>query len=179
MGLNVKPNEFPVKLILDGSEELYTQISGVNYKFTLDTILLYIFDGVDFWDYKEVEIGANELSILAAAPIQLLDETLLAVDEYYEINRIIIENNFNTLSYSVGGVIPSFYFVDTISYTDYKFQEIPISFVEATEDLILQNYVGETHIPYARNTGLYIKSSKNITSGDGTFKVKIYYKISS
>lgn len=34
----IKPNEFPTKQVLDGSEEIYTQTSGTNYKFALSDI---------------------------------------------------------------------------------------------------------------------------------------------
>lgn len=34
-----KPNEFPLKAVLDGLEELYTQTNGVNAKFLVDQIV--------------------------------------------------------------------------------------------------------------------------------------------
>jgi hypothetical protein len=34
----VKPNEFAIRSVLDGTEELYTQTNGVNQKFTVDQL---------------------------------------------------------------------------------------------------------------------------------------------
>lgn len=39
MANQIKPNNFPLRTTLDGTEELYTQTGGVNEKFTVDQVV--------------------------------------------------------------------------------------------------------------------------------------------
>lgn len=39
MANKIKPNDFPLKLVLDGLEELYSQTNGINAKFLVDQIV--------------------------------------------------------------------------------------------------------------------------------------------
>lgn len=57
----VRPDQFPIKSTLDGSEELYTQTNGVNNKFTTEGVLQYVqnnLTGYTFADGVDV-LGGN------------------------------------------------------------------------------------------------------------------------
>ena len=49
----MKPNNFPLRPSLDGSEELYTQTNGVSQKFTLETTKAFITEPTDI-TYSEL-----------------------------------------------------------------------------------------------------------------------------
>lgn len=178
----IKPNDFPVRNVLDGTEEVYTQTNGINQKFLLLNAINYITYNVDLWDLKVVNVDETDLfnNLAFGFPIQILDEADLGSNEYYEINRIIIELSHNITYVAPQPVWFQFKFDSTTPYsTSYDFYEFPNDILTASEDVITCSYVPFIHVPYPRNTGLYIHSPKQVISGNGTFKIKVYYKIVS
>jgi hypothetical protein len=69
-----KPSTFPVRPVLDGSEEIYTQTNGVSEKFTLGALASYVTQYADEWLYKEIFISAAEMYDLIVNPVIILDE---------------------------------------------------------------------------------------------------------
>ena len=176
----IKPNDFPVRPVLDGTEEVYTQNNGINQKFLLSNATNYITNNIDLWDLKIVYIDEVDLFNLSTTPIQILDEADLNANEYYEINRIVIELSHN-ITYNSSKAI-WFQFKTSVSMpyvNSYNFYEMANDLIGATEDVITCSYTPWNHVPYLRNTGLYIHSQGNVIIGNGTFKIKVYYKISS
>jgi hypothetical protein len=175
----IKPNDFPVRPVLDGSEEVYTQTNGVNQKFLLSNAVNYITNNIDIWDLKVVYVTELELFNLFFTPIKILDEADLAPNEYYEINRIVIELSHNITFVANKEVWFQFKTNAATSFINgNNFYKIRTELLEGAEDLITCSYTPYTHVPYPRNTGLYIHSAGNVTLGNGTFKVKVYYRVS-
>jgi hypothetical protein len=185
---NIKPNNFPLKLVLDGSEEIYTQTNDVSEKFTLNQASSFITQNIDTWLYKEVYMTPTDLDALPVTKFELLSENDLSGTEYYEINRIIFEsfideNNivpnsligFAYVFFKTSGAIP---FVNTFPDNSY-FMQLPSKLIRSTENLVYCLYSPAAHQHYVRLTGLYIDSDLSMGGGTTTFKIKIYYKISS
>jgi hypothetical protein len=176
----IKPNDFPIRPVLDGTEEVYTQTGGVNKKFTLSNAVNYIANNIDLWDLKIVNATELELFNLASTPILILDEADLNPNEYYEINRIIIELTHNITFVATKEVWFQFKTNAATPFINgFNFYKIRTELLEGTEDLITCSYTPYTHAPYPRNTGLYIHSQGQLGLGNGNFKVKVYYKVSS
>jgi hypothetical protein len=185
---NIKPNTFPLKLSLDGSEEIYTQTNDINEKFTLNQVSTYITQNIDTWLYKEVYMTGADLDALPTTKFELLSENDLSGTEYYEVNRIIIESIIdedNIVPHFNRGYVllnfktsPSVVFGNTFPDNSY-FMQIPQSLIACTENLVYCLYSPAAHEQYVRVTGLYADS--DIATGGGTsiFKIKIYYKIKS
>jgi hypothetical protein len=178
-----KPSTFPLRNTIDGSEELYTQTNGVSQKFTVEDVRLLVLSGVDNWILKEVVVTDAGLQTIATIPIQLLDETLLAVDEYYEVNRIVCEYNFNTIAPDL--ISPLFVLYKPDPSTLFNSTRAIYSFtdtvLESSLDVITLSYMANLYNPYRKNHGVYLHAAKTTPSsggGDSTFKLKIYYKIS-
>lgn len=174
----IKPNNFPVRPILDGTEEVYTQNNGVNQKFLLSNAVNYITNTIDLWNTKTVFVDELDLFNLDTTPVQILDEADLAPNEYYEINRFVIELTHNITFTRTA----EFWFQfkpnsSTPFANSYNFYQMKSELVDGTEDLITCAYVLAA-IPYPRNTGLYLHSTGKAILGNGTFKIKVYYKIS-
>jgi hypothetical protein len=177
----IKPNDFPVRTVLDGTEEVYTQTNGINQKFLLSNAVNYITNNIDLWNLKTIYVDEVDLfNISNGNTLQVLDEADLNPNEYYEINRIIIELTHN-ITYTVSNDI-WFQFKQNSSIpflSSYNFYQFPYGILLASEDVITCSYTPWNHVPYPRNTGLYIHSAKQTLFGNGTFKIKIYYKINS
>lgn len=185
---NIKPNSFPLKLVLDGSEEIYTQTNDVSEKFTLNQASSFITQNIDTWLYKEVYMTPTDLDALPVTKFELLSENDLSGTEYYEINRIIFEslideNNivpnsligFAYVFFKTSGAIP---FVNTFPDNSY-FMQLPSKLIGASKNLVYCLYSPAAHEHYVRLTGLYIDSDLSMGGGTTTFKIKIYYKIRS
>jgi hypothetical protein len=185
---NIKPNTFPLKLSLDGSEEIYTQTNDVNEKFTLNQMSSYITQNIDTWLYKEVYMTGADLDALPVTKFELLSENDLSGTEYYEINRIIIESIIdedNNLPHPSRGYVYIFFktssliaFANTYPDNSY-FMQIPISLISCVENLVYCLYSPAVHEEYVRLTGLYVDSDLIMGGGTSIFKIKIYYKIRS
>ena len=185
---NIKPNTFPLKLNLDGSEEIYTQTNDVNEKFTLNQMSSYITQNIDTWLYKELYMTGADLDALPVTKFELLSENDLSGTEYYEINRIIIESEIdenNNIPQSVAGYVyinfktsASIPFANTYPDNSY-FMQIPQKLISSVKNLVYCLYSPAVHEEYVRLTGLYIDSDLMMGGGTSTFKIKIYYKISS
>ena len=70
----MKPNNFPVRVTLDGSEEIYTQTGGVAEKFLLDDVKDYIADAAII-DYDNLVSGLSATTVQDA-----IDELSIGVD---------------------------------------------------------------------------------------------------
>jgi hypothetical protein len=177
-----KPSTFPIKAVLDGSEEIYTQTNGVSEKFTVGTVASYVTQFADEWLYKEIFIDAVDTYDILANPIIILDEADLSIGEYFEINRVIIESKFN----GVAMICP---FDPLITYKPTRYAplntaeiyyKIPIDFIEAPYDSVLCFYSPFTASVFRRNHGVYLSmDSGNMGEGDTDYTIKIYYKIVS
>lgn len=177
-----KPSTFPVRPVLDGSEEIYTQTNGVSEKFTLGTLASYITTNVDEWLYREIPIPAFDITQILGTPIRVLDEADLGINEYFEINRVIFESTFNTQPMISNGTIDLIYkpsISGLIVPTD-SFHIIPNSFFETTQDSVLCFYAPHTANVFRRNHGLYLAAQDTAPNeGDTDYLLKIYYKIVS
>jgi hypothetical protein len=177
-----KPSTFPVRPILNGSEEIYTQTNGVSEKFLLGTLASYVTQNADEWLYKEIFISAADMYDLLANPIVILDEADLGANQYFEINRIIIESKFNNVQMVSNGDIYISYKASRFtslntSETHYK---IPNSFIEAPFDSVLCFYSPYNASVFRRGHGLFIDAfSSTAGEGDTDYFLKIYYKIVS
>ena len=185
---NIKPNTFPLKLSLDGSEEMYTQTNNVSEKFTLNQVSSYITQNIDTWLYKELYMTEADLDALPVTKFELLGENDLNPNEYYEINRIMVESFIdedNNIPHTPTGNITMFFktsasipFVNTFPDNSY-FSIIPQSLIACTENLVFYFYSYAFHQEYVRLTGLYLDSEFPMGGGTPIFKIKIYYKIRS
>lgn len=70
----MKPNNFPVRLTLDGTEEIYTQTNDVSEKFTLDAVKSFIGGGLEGTRY--IVVTANGTPQENAAELQAAYDTL-------------------------------------------------------------------------------------------------------
>lgn len=176
-----RPITFPQKNTLNGSEELYTQYNGVNYKFTLNQISEFITNFTGEWLSKEVIIDNNDLQNISTNPVQLLDENDLASGEYYEIQRISIEAMFNTSPHTYNGDI--FFLFKENSGTPFisadGFLKVQATLIETIYDAFYVAYYSSLDVLYTPNTGLYLQSAVNSGGGDTQFKIKVYYNIQS
>lgn len=177
-----KPSTFPVRPVLDGSEEIYTQTNGISEKFTLGTLATSITQYTDEWLYKEIFIDSLEMYDLFGFPVIILDEADLGANEYFEINRVIIESKVNN--------IPMIDNWDVyISYKPSRFTPlnssegyylVPKTFIEADYDSVLCIYSSVTAGVFRRNNGVYLGiDGGNMGEGDTDYIIKIYYKIVS
>lgn len=64
----MKPNNFPVRSSLDGTEELYTQTNDVSEKFTLNDVKTFIGGGLEGTNY--IVVTANGTAVENAAELQ-------------------------------------------------------------------------------------------------------------
>jgi hypothetical protein len=177
-----KPSTFPTKAVLDGSEEIYTQTNGVSEKFTVGTVASYVTQFADEWLYKEIFIDSIDAYDILANPVIILDEADLAIGEYFEINRVIMETKFN-------GVPMICNFDVLISYkptrytplnTTEIYYKVPDDFIEASYDSVLCFYSPFTASIFRRNHGVYLDvDGGNMGEGDTDYTIKIYYKIVS
>lgn len=175
----IKPNNFPVRPILDGTEEVYIQNNGINQKMLLSNAINHITNSIDLWDLKTVFVDELDLFNLDITPVQILDEADLAPNEYYEVNRFVIEYTHNITFTRTADFWFQFKDNPSTSFLDgTRFYQIKNDLIDGTEDLITCAYTPWTHVPYRRNTGLYLHSTGKAILGNGTFKIKVYYKVS-
>lgn len=177
-----KPSTFPIKQILDGSEEIYTQTNGVSEKFTVATVATYVTQFADEWLYKEIFVDSAEATDMFSNPIIILEESDLASNEYFEINRVIMESKFNGASMTCN-------FDTYISYkatryaplnTSEYYYQVPKDFIETQYDTVLCFYSSYTASAFRRNHGVYMSiDGGNMGEGNTDYTIKIYYKIVS
>lgn len=177
-----KPSTFPVRPVLDGSEEIYTQTNGISEKFTLGALASSITQYADEWLYKEIFIDSLEMYDLVGFPVIILDEADLGTNQYFEINRVIIESNFNTQPMICN-------FDCYISYKATRFTplnsaeayyQVPNSFIIGEYNSVLCFYSPNSAGVFRRNHGVYLGiDGGNMGEGDTDYVIKIYYKIVS
>jgi hypothetical protein len=141
-------------------------------------------DGTDFCQYKEVNIGTVEIQNLFSTPIELLP-SLATPGVYYEINKIVLEYNYGAAAFATSGPL-------------YITTPDPLSKLYVSSTFLGNNNDGfaiiETHkvaIPVsgdiyytsftANGTGCSLTAeTANPTGGVGsTMKAKIWYKINT
>ena len=176
-----RPTDFPVKAFIDGSEEIYTQTGGINYKFTVNDVASLVLQGVNQWLYKEVTPSSSEWESVNTTPIQLLDESLLAPNEFYEVNRIICE--------VVVGAIPGndkapiYFMYKQNAFTPYAITSvigaIDSTFYKSTFNAVNVYYMQVIPGLFQKGDGLYIQSFIDAVPYDSVYTFKIYYRISS
>ena len=92
----MKPNNFPKRTNLDGTEEIYTQTSGVSEKFSLDDLKVYL--EASEWTEVIINISSAQILSMGSSPIQLLPNA--GLNKYY-IFEGILEFIGNSTQYSV------------------------------------------------------------------------------
>lgn len=75
----MKPNNFPLRPNLDGTEELYTQTNGVSEKFTLDDLKAYL--EASEWTEVVINVSSAQILSMGSSPIQLLPNA--GLNKYY------------------------------------------------------------------------------------------------
>ena len=140
----MKPNNFPFRKILDGSEELYTQTEGLSQKFTLEqaknfigglagtNYILVSADGTPSENAEELQEAYNKAIILSPTADNRI--TILLANGYYEFidnfkatedyidlvsldgNRSVIFSGFGTIE-----IIANDVFVKGINVLDKNF----------------------------------------------------------
>lgn len=171
---NVKPNEFPMKPFIDGSEEVYTQKPSGNYKYDLSTAIDYISIGVDRWETIDVVLTPSNMGV----SVNILDENLLDANEYYEIHKVVIMYDFGTIAYDQNSSI-RFRFLDIINAYVYDIFLLSKTFFEEPNSFVYYLHPPNNHKSYSRNTGFYIEGTDSLSIGDGTITIRVYYKINS
>lgn len=177
-----RPITFPQRNTLNGTEELYTQYGGVNYKFTLDQISEYMGLFVDEgWLSREIIVDNTDLQSISTIPVQILDEADLASGECYEISRITIEAKIGTTAHIQNADIYFLYKENAGStyFSSEGFLKIPTTLIEATYNAFYVSYISSINVKYLPENGVFLQSSANSGGGDTQFKITIYYKISS
>jgi hypothetical protein len=171
---------------LDGSEEIYTQTNDINEKFTLNQVSTYITQNIDTWLYKEVYMTGADLDALPTTKFELLSENDLNTNEYYEVNRLVFEADYNSTAHKLlDDIYVLFKTSNSIpignAFPDNSiFINLPNTLIECNENIIYCLYSPAIIEHYVKLTGLYIDSSLTASNGgDTVFKIKIYYKIKS
>lgn len=86
---SIKPSNFPLKVTIDGSEEIYTQTGGVNEKFYVDDVITRALNLVDAEDVDVIDSAGNFTG-------STVEEVLAELQD--NINQIMIESLSQTLS---------------------------------------------------------------------------------
>jgi len=126
--------------------------------------------------YTETIVNISSAQILAmgTTPIELLP--VAGANAYYDIDKIVLEYNYNTTAYAnAPQPMPSM---------GNFYAEIVVDFLTSTNnDVVIINDFGRTptgsYERYIINQSLTLGdyNSANPTLGDGTLRVKMYYKI--
>lgn len=132
------------------------------------------------YEYTVVNISSAEILNLVSEPVTLLPAP--GDGKYYDIDRIIFEFTYNSLVYnSVGDYLTVYNGKGTSSFyaaliTDSQDSacvcKMAASFDSGGGGLAVAPLVGI-------NAPLLLTSEGNITSGNGTLKAKIYYKVNT
>lgn len=161
----IKPNNFPLRATLDGTEEIYTQTNDTSEKFTLDQVKEYVSE----WSEQIVNITVEQLLNIATTPITLFNTLSLTSSQFFELNRIVVEVNISsgyTLSKSL-----------QIKFGGAIYETLPDSMLTGTKRAF--NVMYSKNFKYNQGDGLQLTADASPTGGNGTMRIKIYYKIST
>jgi hypothetical protein len=180
----IKPNNFN-SITPTGTTELYTQTGGINGKFTVEDLKNYLNE----WTEVTVDITSSELQTIGTLPIELLPALTIPF-KYYVIDKIYVEFYFDSQAFDFAATdiltifcdsfnsnieitplisgIPTRRYISVLDNTTYKLvtDSFGVEFPVSTFKRILP-------------IGLKLStlSNNDATTGDGTMKVKIKYKI--
>lgn len=164
----IKPNNFPVRSTLDGTEEIYTQTGGVNEKFTLNEVKEFLSDWTDI-------IVTGSSAELLSGLIQLLPPP--PANKYYEVNKMIFEYTHVTTPYAsnntplVSGLNNDGFFIDSQLFTSAE------SMLVLVTNLALSYGASQPIFPANAIISSPVQFVLDLTAGDGTLVVKIRYRI--
>jgi hypothetical protein len=174
----MKPNNFPLRPSLDGTEELYTQTDGFSQKFTLDDLKAYL--EASEWTEVIINVSSAQILSMGKTPIQILPK---AGDSKYYIFEGVLEFTAGNLQYDCGvetlfGIyynnsqnIPGCYF-STDSIESKNSNVIPFSSIPNFGTNNVQNGI-------AFDDSIFLSTQKgnNPTSGTGTIRIVLRYKV--
>jgi hypothetical protein len=177
----MKPNNFPKRTNLDGSEEIYSQTSGVSEKFTLNDLKAYL--EASEWTEVIINISSAQILSMGSSPIQLLPNA--GLNKYYIFEGILefIANMKNT-QYSIPDSTSAIRI-----YYDQSFNGAGCYFNKAFllskgSSVIPFNSIPNVGTNNAQNgidsnSSIFLSTDNglNPTNGDGTIRIVLKYKI--
>ena len=173
----MKPNNFPLRPSLDGTEELYTQTDGVSEKFTLDDLKAYL--EASEWTEVVINVSSAQILSMGSKPIQLLPN---AGDSKYYIFEGVLEFIGSNTSYSVSANKIRIYYVTSFygagCYFNKSFIEskgssvIPFTSIPNVGTDGIQNGIGF-------NSSIFLSTDdgSNPISGTGTIRIVLRDKV--
>lgn len=173
----MKPNNFPIRLNLDGTEELYTQTGGVSEKFTLEDIKNYL--EASEWTEIVINVSSAQILSMGSSPIQLLPNA--GLNKYYVFEGVLEFIGTGT-QYSVSANKIRIYYDQSFNgagcYFDKGFIEskgssvIPFTSIPNVGTNDNQNGIGF-------NSSIFLSTDdvSNPTSGTGTIRIVLRYKV--
>lgn len=169
----IKPTDFQ-NITPTGATEIYTQTGGVNGKFTLDDAKEYLNE----WTEVVIDISAAEILTCGTIPVQLLPGS--GVGTYYEYAGHI-EYTFVTTPFNFGLGVGSFGVINNLtSYTGiFIYSNTPWD-----ADAVFKITDGEqdhSTVDKGINQPVLLTtiSGNDPVDGDGTFRIKLKYKINT
>jgi hypothetical protein len=175
----MKPNNFPLRPSLDGSEELYTQTGDVAQKFTLNDLKAYL--EASEWTEVIINISSAQILSMGSSPIQLLPNA--GLNKYY-IFEGILEFIGNSTQYSIPDSTSAIriYYDQSFNGAGCYFNKafllskgssvIPFNSIPNVGTNNAQNGIG-------LNSSIFLSTnnSENPTNGNGTIRIILKYKI--
>lgn len=176
----IYPNNFPL-VTPTGTTELYTQTNNVNGKFTLEDLKAYLNE------WTEVEINITDVNAIrncGTTPIEILPAP--GVGKYYEYDGMV-EYTYNTTQYDFNDMLG---ILGEVSYSGVYI--LPANILFTPGDKVIQiNSKMPQYLDILRTDTVYQQPcninerivlttwspSNDATVGDGTFKIKLKYKI--
>ena len=175
----MKPNNFPLRPSLDGTEELYTQTNGVSEKFTLDDLKAYL--EASEWTEVVINVSSAQILSMGSSPIQLLPNA--GLNKYY-IFEGVLEFIGNGTSYSMPDSTSAIriYYDQSFNGAGCYFNKafllskgssvIPFTSIPNVGTNNAQNGIGF-------NSSIFLSTNDggNPTLGNGTIRIVLKYKV--
>lgn len=173
----MKPQNFPVRPSLDGTEELYTQTSGASEKFTVEDLKVYL--EASEWTETVINVSSAQILSMGSSPIQLLPS---AGDSKYYIFEGVLEFIGTGIGYSVSANKIRIYYNQSFNGAGCYFNK---SFIESKGSSVIPftsiPNVGTDGIQNAIgfNSSIFLSTDdlSNPTSGTGTIRIVLRYKL--
>ena len=175
----MKPNNFPLRPSLDGTEELYTQTDGVSEKFTLEDLKAYL--EASEWTEVVINVSSAQILSMGSSPIQLLPNA--GLNKYYIFEGVL----------EFIGSKPSYSMPDSTSairiYYDQSFNGAGCYFNKAFLISKDKSVIPFTSIPnvgtnnaqngIGLNSSIFLSTNDggNPTTGTGTIRIVLRYKV--
>jgi hypothetical protein len=174
----MKPNNFPLRPSLDGTEELYTQTNNISEKFTLEDIKNYL--EASEWTEVVINVSSAQILEMGKTPIQLLPNA--GLNKYYVFEGVL-EFTAGDIQYNFS---PELLFC---IYYNASFNKAGSHFIT---DILQSKYNSVTPFSSIPNVGsngyqngIFLNSSvllstqknNNPTSGTGTIRIVLRYKV--